>query len=222
MREKMGFLNNLLKTVSQVKDIADEVQSVMKESGLTEKAEDRPAQERIVTLAMPQGIQAREFAQGMFYDNDADGNECMIKTKMMIEKRFHVFDSGAGEVDVSFAYSPEIAGDEEYADWDSATPCLMIGYEDAQAELLNKYLRTKEVPAGATVAHVRGKENVLYKTTSNQNQIHYVTYHFHRGFDRKMLYQMEVFYPVSYVGTPIEKVFKDALDAMVMSYTEIK
>lgn len=237
----MGFLNKLFDTVSQVKEIADDIQKVVKESGIVECTDrtagasaaasaDRTAGGSTaqnvgitagnVILQMPQGIQAREVADGCFYDNDAEGNEYRVTTRMMVDKRFHAFRSGAGEVDSSFSYSPEIEDDDACAEWDSGIPYLMIGYESAQAEIVNKYLKGNPLPAGATVAKVTGKDTVLYRTTSDIRGVHYVAYHFYRGFDKETLYQIEVSYPVSCIGKPEEKICLDALDLLALTYSE--
>lgn len=215
----MGFLDNILKTASKVKKIVDDIQDSAVTNTLNEKIHSEHSAN--VTLTIPLGIEAR-LCNRFFFDTDKDGNSVEIKTSMTVDNRFHQFSSGAAEIDISFAYSPEISDPEQWTEWDIGVPAICVGQEPWLNDILVAHLNGKPLPSDSSVSKVSGHQNILYKTTLKKNDSYYVAYHFHRGFDKKNFYQITASYPKNFVGKPIEKIFTDALDLIACTYTENK
>lgn len=224
----MGFLNDLLKVASQVKSFAEDIQSVAGEYKMQESAapdseykpQESTASADIISLHLPAGCDARDVASGFFYDTDSSGTDYCVKTRMSVDRRFHMFSSGAAEVDISFAYSPEIKADDEYAEWNSGTPYISVGYDDNLYEVLTDYTKKNTIAKGNTVSVVTGSDRVKYKTVSERGNERCVAYHFYRGFNKDMLYQIAVCYPLSYRSTEIERICIDAVEMLAATYTE--
>lgn len=215
----MGFLDNVIKTAKNVKKIVDDIQDSAVSNTLNEKIHSEYPSS--ITLTMPLGISAR-LCNESFFDTDNQGNSFEIKTSMTVDNRFHQFSSGAAEIDISFAYSPDITDPNEWVDWDIGVPAICVGQERWLNDVLTAHLNGKPLPNNSSVSKVSGVQNILYKTTLKKNDTYYVSYHFHRGFDKKNFYQITASYPIGFVGKPIEKIFTDALELIACTYTENK
>ena len=216
----MGFLDNVFKAVNKVKEIAEEIQDKANESaGVNSESKKEASASRPqmgnCTISKPMGIASRT-CECDFYD---DQNK--TKKVFEIDKRFHAFDSGAGEIYCSYVYTPDITDDDEWAEWESGTPYLMIGFEQFQYNVLKAYNEGKILPDNGTISEVTGSRYIRYKTTIRRGNDIMVAYHFKKGDDEKLLYHFEVCYPISFIGKPMEKVMLDALDLMATTYEEV-
>lgn len=224
----MGLFNDLLKVASQVKSFAEDIQAAASEykpqenaSSAEHKSQKGAATADITSLHMPAGCDARDVTSGFFYDTDSSGADYCVKTRMSVDRRFHRFSSGAGEVDISFAYSPEIKADDEYAEWNTGIPYISIGYDENLYEVLTDYTKKNTIAKGNAVSVVTGSGRVKYKTVSERGNERCVAYHFYRGFNTDMLYQIAVCYPLSYCSTEIERICIDAVEMVASTYTEM-
>lgn len=222
----MGFLDNVIKAVNKVKEIADDIQEFTDKTNNDNQKNiasaptgNNSAAVGSYVISKPEGVCARE-CKGLFFDTDQDGRQVKINTAFEIDKRFHQYSSGACEIDSSFVYSPGITDDDEWAEWDIGVPYIMVGFEQFHNNILTAYQNGKPLPVDSTIAVVSGSPLISYKTSFKKGNNHYVAYHFKRGFDSKLLYHFAAYYPTSYIGKPIEKIILDALELMAMTYTE--
>lgn len=216
----MGFLDNVFKAVNKVKEIAEEIQDKANESAgvnsenKKEASASRP-QMGSCTISKPTGIASRT-CECDFYDD-----ENKTKKVFEIDKRFHAFDSGAGEIYCSYVYTPDITDDDEWAEWDTEAPYLVIGFEQFHYNVLKAYNEGKSLPYSGTISKVTDNSRISFKTTIRHGDNIMVAYHFKKGDDEKLLYHFEVCYPISFIGKPMEKVMLDAFDLMATTYEEV-
>lgn len=221
----MGFFDNVLKAVNKAKDFVEDIQDKANEAYASKPAQAESAEKatftpEIIQIMTPTGIDARE-CKTTFFDCDDNNNDLEIDVTMEIDRRFHEFDSGAGEIDVSYVYSPDMTDDNVYADWEVGTPYILMGFEQQHYNILKAYREGKALPTGTTLQKVEGNSRILFKTTLTRSGEKYVAYHFIRGCaGEELLYHFEACYPTDYAGTPLEETILKALDMMALTYKE--
>lgn len=224
----MGFLDNVIKAVSKVKEIADELTETPKDSASAPsssasapKPAAQPLQAGSCTLSMPQGVETVPH-ENVIYDTDENETDYVVTQKFQLDKNFHEFDSGAGEIDCSFAFAPNFSGDEdEYAEWNIGDPAIFIGFDQKHYNILDAYKKGKAM-SGVKIFTVSGVAGVEYKTEWSDANTVYIAYHFKRGFDNKILYHIGAQCPKKYAGSDFEKMVLKAMDVIACTYSEDK
>lgn len=231
----MGFLDKVLGAANKAKDVMGDVQKLGNQVERTINTFSGTSPEPSATLKKASSpaaaagvIEEDTFIQSAtencrpvtndFYDGDDAGQEYLITQSFLLKKEFHLFDSGAGEIDASYGYSPELLEDA-WCDWNIGDPYVAIGFNQSHYDIVKKYEADGTVSAGNTISRVQ-HSLAAYKTTRvDGNEIH-VCYHFRRGCDTKLYYQFEGCYPSNQRGQELERVVLAALQTMVDTYKE--
>lgn len=237
----MGFFDKVLSAASKARDVMEDVQKLGSQVERTvstfagnETVQPETAEPASATGSSPNGatgmIEEETVLQAatdncrpvtnIIYDGDVNGQDYEITQSFLLRKEFHAFDSGAGEVDASYGYSPRLS-EEDWCDWNIGDPYVAIVFFQAHYDIVKQYETNGTIPAGTTLAKVK-HPLAVYKTTNVMQSDVHVCYHFHRGCDAQLYYQFEACYPVSQKGQEMERIVLEALQTMVDTYKEDK
>lgn len=230
----MGFFDKVLSAASKAKDVMEDVQKLGSQvertvntfsgNGSGNVPAEVSSEAASGVMETDAVIQAEKEncrqVTNVFYDGDENGQDYEITQSFLLKKEFHVFDSGAGEIDASYGYSPQLS-EEEWCDWNIGDPYVAIGFNQSHYDIVKQYETNGTIPAGTTLAKVR-HPLVLYKTTRIYENDMYVCYHFHRGCDAELYYQFEGRYSLSQKGQEMERIILSALQTMADTYKEEK
>lgn len=180
-----------------------------------EKSSDQnaPVQQLQTVAFQKRDLSDSHWEKFICFETDEAGNDVEYQQKFKIPDGFVPFDSGAGEIDVSYLYAPEDASEGE-TEYDSSKPALMISFEQKHHELLNKYLQEKVIPTGDEVVRL---ENSIadYKTTTHAGPLLSVAYHYHRKYDKNLYYHIVLQMPQNLEDTESGKLARQGLELMV-------
>ncbi len=229
----MGFFDSVLKAVNKAKNFVEDIQDKANEAysskpaqtstpAQTSKPVQKPAEPyeaETISLTAPEGIASR-VCNCTFFDGNEEA-DYEIEASMSIDNRFHEYDSGAAEFDVSYIYAPDYKeNSDDILEWESGIPYIFMGFDQTAHNILNSYNTQKGLPPKTTLQKIEGNDKILYKTTHSKFNEKYVLYQFKRGIDHKILYQIGAAIPEKLVGTPVEKIVLDAADLMAATYIE--
>lgn len=152
-------------------------------------------------------------AENTYYDCQDDGTDYKIKQTFKMLNDFVEFDSGAGELDCSYIFSP--SGDCEYS---SDKPVIAIGFSQKEYELIMKYKNSGKT-SGATITKL---ENCIaeYKTEYTRNERYVVSYHFYKSGFSSIYSQIYAEMPVYLKNSAQGKLTLKALEQLVSTYKE--
>lgn len=217
----MGFLDNVFKAANIAKTVVEEINQVQNQSqgGFAVNNSNNAARERFVpetiTLTSTDIAGSKELSN-VIYDNE-DEKEYEIEQVYKVAPDFYQFSSGAGEVDVVYAYVPGLK-EEDYFDWDSSMPYLSIMFDQRAYDIVKKYETTNTVREGVTLEKVQ-HSTMVYRTSYIHSDGKYVFYHFYR-FSKELNYQVSAFIPTGVRNTETETKVLVALDLMADTYRE--
>lgn len=223
----MGLFDSILKSVRKAFDSAEDTQDRENEeypytSAETEQTATSPAVDYvadIIAMNSPVGVPSRKCTY-TYFDGDDDA-DYEIEASVSIDSRFHEYDSGSGEIDASYIYSPDITDDNGYADFRLDTPYILAGFEQAHYNVVRDFREGKGLQSGTTLQTVTGNSRILFKTTLTRYDEKSVAYHFIRGCaGEELLYHIAACYPKKIEGTPLEQIVLDAVDLMASTYAE--
>ena len=231
----MGFFDSVLKAVGKAVSSAVENQIKPNEVNSNKPAEEKAAAPKpaatapvaaqpamvadTITVNSPEGIPSRVCTYTFF---NGDGNaDYEIEASVSIDNRFHEYDSGAAEFDVTYIYAPDYKeNSDDILDWESGTPYIFVGYDQMASNILMAYNRKQPLPPKTSIQMVEGNSKIICKTTHSKFNEKYVLYHFKRGVERRMPYHMGAAIPENLVGTPVEQIVLDAADLLASTYCE--
>lgn len=155
-------------------------------------------------------------ATNTIYDCEEDGTDYEVTQSFKMLNDFVEFDSGAGEIDCSFVFSP--SGNGEYS---SDKPVIAIGFSQRDYEMIMGYKNSGKIPNGATITKL---ENCVaeYKTEYVKNERYIVAYHFFKAGFSSIYSQMYVEMPVYLKKSMQSSIALKALEQMVSTYKEEK
>lgn len=217
----MGFLDNVLKVANIAKTVVDEINQVQNQNDTapTENTSNNAAQESFVpkTITLTsQGIAGSKELSNVVYDTEEE-KEYEVEQLYQIAPDFYQFHSGAGEVDVVYAYVPGLKEDDNF-EWNSSIPYLAIMFDQRAYDIVKKYKTTNTIREGVTLDKVQ-HPTMVYKTSYIQSDGKYVFYHFYR-FSDDLNYQIAAFIPNGVRNTETETKILAALDLMADTYRE--
>lgn len=217
----MGFLDNVFKVANIAKTVVDEINQVQNQSGnvSAENNNSSAAQENFVpkTITLTsQDIAGSKELSNVIYDNEEE-KEYEVEQLYRVAPDFYQFSSGAGEIDVVYAYVPGLK-EEDYFEWNSSMPYIAIMFDQRAYDIVKKYETTNTVREGATLEKVQ-HPTMVYRTSYIQGDGKYVLYHFYR-FSKDLNYQIAAFIPNGVRNTETETKVLAALDLMADTYRE--
>lgn len=215
----MGFLDNVLKVANIAKTVVDEINQVQNQNdGVTvANNSNSSSQESFVpkTITLTSAnIDGSKELSNVVYDNE-DEKEYEVEQLYKVAPDFHPFQSGAGEVDVVYAYVPGLK-EEDYFEWDNSMPYLSIMFDQRAYDIVKKYKTTHTIKEGATLEKVQ-HPTMVYRTSYIHGDGKYVFYHFYR-FSKELNYQVSAFIPNEVRNT--ETKVLAALELMADTYRE--
>lgn len=234
----MGFFDSVLKAVNKAVDFVGDIQDKANEAYSNKPAEEKAAAPKpaattaptatppamayvadTITMKSPEGIPSRKCTYTFFNGDDKADYE--IEASVSIDNRFHEYNSGAAEFDVTYIYAPDYKeNSDDILDWESGTPYIFVGHDQMASNIHMAYNRKQPLPPKTSIQMVEGNNKFICKTTHSKFNEKYVLYHFKRGIERKMPYHMGAAIPENLVGTPLEQIVLDAADLMASTYLE--
>ncbi len=224
----MSFLKNLLG--GRVKDVVENVVDNVLDGGhnkgtaktqtTTAKPTAKPTAQKVeltTTELVLQDVDGSQEGTNTIFDADGD-TEYRVEQYYTVAPGFWDFDSGAGEVDVSYAYEPEAKTYEESKGWETDEPYVAIMFDNTAYEMIQQYNKNQTVKVGRTLQKVN-HDMMKYKSAYSREDGRYIQYHFYR-FDEEIHYHIQAFVPNKYKGTEVEQKVLAALDLMAVTYRE--
>ena len=221
----MGFFDSLSKIASEAKKVADVIsehssnQSKPQQKAATPSVNTQSAV-RDITIEKSTTANSRYCENEMFACYDDKPDEIYIQ-KTLVNNAFHQFDVGAGEIEWSYMYSPNISDVDGWADYESGEPVLYFGYCQEDYLVVEKYEATGEVKPNYLLFRVVGNDIIKYKTITTYQKwgAKRICYHYKKPDRDDLYYQIVLEYSTKYVGTDIEKKCFEAFNEFVSNLT---
>lgn len=228
----MSFFDSILKSAAKALDSTASQKCVSAGmSELLDKAEEM--KNRALSGQTPQNAAPKASApvkapkpvrlvNDTYYDDDENGEQIEVEYSFMLSGDFLPFDSGAGEIDYSAVYEPDI-DDEEYGEYAPEKPAFIIANaaDDKIYDMIDNF-KNGEAPSGLYLFEpVSDKGSKVYFRAKTD---HFGKVLYFYGMDRGMLWEntyIGVEYPKNIMNTPLEARLISEVDSAVSSYREI-
>lgn len=223
----MGFFDSLTKIASEVKKVADVISDQSSKPAQNTSADTSGSGSSVsvavreISLEKSSTNNSRPCENEVFFC-DADGNDVIYIQKSLINRAFHQFDSGAGEIDFSYIYSPDVTDDDGYGDYKSGSPSIYVGFCSDDYEAIRKYENSHTIANGFLIFKLSDSSMFKYKTITTFEKwgLKRICYHYYRGGDTDLMYQVVLEYSTKYAGSDVEKLCFEAFNEFASNYSE--
>ena len=170
-----------------------------------------------VNIFKPNDISANEVHFNTFASG-ANGESREFDCSVMLAEGYHQFDSGAGEIDFSATYLPNLTAGDTVC-YNAARPALYSGEAERKcAEIINMYEKNGTVKAGCELYRVNS-DLFAYKAAWSFNGTRTVCYCYKPCPSASYYAQLGAMYPDSVRGSETEALTLRQLNLMVATFT---